>query len=86
MATPRAAGGKVVTSRPAISIRPSVAVSSPATIRRQVVLPHPDGPNSTAKLPGAMSIETPRSAAVSPQRRPTWISRTDAPAEAVCAG
>ena len=64
MATPRAAGGRLVTSRPPISTRPSVAVSSPATMRRQVVLPQPDGPSSTAKLPGAMSIETRSSAVV----------------------
>ena len=45
-------------------------------------MPQPDGPSSTVKLPGAMSIETPRSARVVPHRRPTSISRTDAPAEA----
>ena len=57
MATPRAAGGRFVTSRPPISTVPSDAVSSPATIRRQVVLPQPDGPSRTVKLPGSISID-----------------------------
>ena len=86
MATPRAAGGRLVTSRPPISTRPPVAVSSPATIRRHVVLPQPDGPSSTVKLPAAISIDTRSSATALPQWRLTSISRTDAPCEAARTG
>lgn len=80
MATPRAAGGRLVTLRPPISTIPSDAVSSPATIRRQVVLPQPDGPSRTVKLPGWMSIDTRSRAVAPPQWRLILIRRTETPA------
>ena len=74
---PRAAGP--VTSRPPISTRPAVAVSSPATIRRQVVLPQPDGPSRTVKEPAGTVREMRSSACVAPQARLTPVRRIAAP-------
>src|ERR1700677_4140973 len=79
MATPRVAGGRFVTSRPPISTRPSLAVSSPAMMRRQVVLPQPEGPSNTVKLPACTSRETVSRAVTPPQRRLTRVNRTAAP-------
>src|SRR5580658_784375 len=76
MATPRPAGGRLVTSRPPISTLPSVDVSSPAIMRRHVVLPHPDGPSSTVKLPEGTCNETPSNAVTPPKRRLTRVNRT----------
>src|SRR5215467_3856702 len=43
----RSFGGKSLTTRSPIVISPAVISSRPATIRRVVDLPHPDGPTST---------------------------------------
>src|SRR5512132_2136812 len=59
---PRFAGGTSVTTRPAISISPSVTSSSPAMMRNRVDLPHPDGPtmtvNSRSGTLRSMSVST----------------------------
>src|SRR6266850_1437576 len=47
MAMSRSFGGRSLTIRSPIVISPAVISSSPATIRRVVDLPHPDGPTST---------------------------------------
>src|SRR5687768_7623586 len=44
---PRSRGGSWSTRRPPIQTSPWVGVSSPAIIRRSVVLPHPDAPSRT---------------------------------------
>ena len=44
-----------LTSRPPISILPSLSSSSPASSRSAVVLPEPDGPTSTMKPPSGTS-------------------------------
>jgi len=49
-------------------------------MRRQVVLPQPEGPSSTQNVPDATSSETPFRAATLPQRRETLARRTAAPA------
>ncbi len=46
----RFAGETSLTTRSPIRIVPVVGVSSPATIRRAVVLPHPDGPDQHQQL------------------------------------
>ena len=46
-------GGAVVMSLPPTFRDPAEISSSPATIRRAVVLPHPDGPTSTMNSPSA---------------------------------
>src|SRR5690606_20787449 len=62
----RCEGGRCVTSRSPIRMRPDVGVSSPAIMRRVVDLPQPDGPSSTVKLPAGAVKLTPRMAAASP--------------------
>src|ERR1700712_1090262 len=49
-------------SRSPSRIDPDVGVSSPATIRSVVVLPHPDGPSSAKKDPLGMSRSRDRTA------------------------
>ena len=79
MAIPRAAGGRRVTSRPPISTRPASGCSSPATSRRQVVLPQPLGPSSTQNVPAATVMLTSDTARLAPNCRRTPSSRTEAP-------
>src|SRR5262249_22925031 len=43
----RSLGGRSLTTRSPIEISPDVISSSPATMRRVVDLPHPDGPTRT---------------------------------------
>ena len=43
----RSIGGRSLTTLSSIEISPEVMLSSPATMRRVVVLPQPDGPTST---------------------------------------
>ena len=66
---PRAAGGSAVTSRPPIIDAARRRPVEPRDDAQQVVLPQPDGPSSTQKLPGATSSDTPASACTSPQAR-----------------
>ena len=51
MLTLRSAGPRVVTSLPPIMIWPDVGDSSPAIIRRVVVLPQPEGPRMVVSEP-----------------------------------
>src|SRR5207249_1360201 len=53
---------------PSIRISPSVASSSPASIRRTVVLPHPDGPTRIMNSPSRISRSKSWTATVSPKR------------------
>ena len=50
------------TTWPSISIRPPVARSSPAIIRRVVVFPQPLGPSSVTSLPSGISRSMPSTA------------------------
>src|SRR5690606_4773337 len=45
-------------SRPPIVIAPSLGSTSPATMRRMVVFPQPDGPSRETNSPSAISSET----------------------------
>ena len=54
MPIPRLCGGTSLMSRPSNMIRPWVAVSNPASIIRQVVLPDPDGPSMVTNSPCAI--------------------------------
>jgi hypothetical protein len=47
----RSFGGRSLTIWPSIITRPAVIDSSPATMRRAVVLPQPDGPTNTTNSP-----------------------------------
>ena len=50
----RCLGVSSLASLPPMRSTPLVMSSSPATIRRAVVLPQPDGPTSTMNSPSAM--------------------------------
>src|SRR4029077_5851376 len=49
----RADAGNAVTSSPSSRMRPEDGSSSPAIIRKVVVLPQPDGPRMTKNEPGS---------------------------------
>ena len=51
MLTLRSAARSVVTSRPAMRIRPALGGSSPAIMRSVVVLPQPEGPSRVVSVP-----------------------------------
>ena len=55
-------GGSKVTSVPPSRTVPPVGSMKPATMRRVVVLPQPDGPSSTRNSPSATLSETSRTA------------------------
>src|SRR4051812_10579550 len=59
-------GGSSVTSRSSILIAPSVTSSSPASIRRRVDFPQPEGPTRTRNSPLSISRETSSTATTSP--------------------
>src|SRR5258707_11414174 len=59
MAMSRSLGGTSVTSRSPISTRPLSIGSSPASRRRAVVLPEPDGPTRTMNSPSLISRSSP---------------------------
>src|SRR5271170_1142247 len=54
------------TARPSSSTSPAVACSRPATMRRNVVLPHPLGPTTEMNSPRSTATLMPRSASSSP--------------------
>src|SRR4051812_22867294 len=56
------------TSRPPITISPESASSRPATARRIVLFPHPDGPSRTRNSPSAICSETSETASTLPKR------------------
>src|SRR5581483_4395415 len=64
----RADGGRLETSRPPISMVPSLCRSRPAMARRSVVLPQPDGPRKQTNSPSRTSSEIDFSASNLPKR------------------
>ena len=68
MAMSRRPGCSSFTTRSPIAISPDVGFSSPATIRRAVVLPHPDGPTKTMNSPSAIASDRSSTATTSPNR------------------
>ena len=56
-------------SLPSTRTDPVSADSKPATMRRAVVLPQPDGPSSATSSPGAISMDSPSRARVVPNVR-----------------
>ena len=64
----RSLGTIALTIRPAISISPDVAVSSPAMMLSKVDLPQPDGPTRTVKSPLSISRLMPFSTSTEPNR------------------
>src|SRR6185295_18778272 len=68
MFTGRLFGGSCATSFPSMRMRPSVGVSKPASIRNNVVLPHPEGPSSAKNSPSRISRLTFSTAVTLPKR------------------
>src|SRR5215468_7932634 len=61
-------------------ICPSSGSTSPATMRRRVLLPQPDGPSRETNSPGAASSDTPSTAVTAPN---DFLSRRTVSAGAV---
>ena len=59
MAISRSIGSIWLTTRSPILISPPLTVSRPATMRRSVDLPQPEGPTKTRNSPSAISTSTP---------------------------
>src|SRR5262245_9302881 len=66
------------TSRPPITISPESASSRPATARRIVLFPHPDGPSRTRNSPSAIRSETSLTASTLPKRLTRCLIRMSA--------
>src|SRR6218665_2260772 len=64
----RSLGGTFVTSRPPMSICPSVARSRPATMLSSVDFPHPEGPTRTMNSPLSTAMSMPLSTSTAPKR------------------
>ena len=75
----RRAAGTEEMSLPSTMTDPVSADSKPATMRRAVVLPQPDGPSSATSSPGAISSDSPSSARVVPNERLRSCSSTLVP-------
>src|SRR5579871_4524401 len=59
MAMSRSLGWTLLTTRSPIEIVPEVMFSSPASMRKRVDLPHPEGPTRTTNSPSSIGIVTP---------------------------
>ena len=75
----RLAAGTDEMSLPSTRTDPVSAVSKPATMRRAVVLPQPDGPSSATSSPGAISMDSLSRARVAPNARVRFCSSTLVP-------
>src|SRR4029077_4496406 len=67
-----------------MAIDPRWGISKPATARKSVVLPLPDGPSSATTSPAGTAIDTPLRISLSPRRRATSftvVSAMQAPSE-----
>jgi hypothetical protein len=62
MAMSRSAGSTSFTIRPPMLMVPPVTLSSPATMRKVVDFPQPDGPSRIMNSPSRISSETSRTA------------------------
>src|SRR5215208_1285140 len=74
-ATKRPAAASL-TIRSPITMRPVSLCSSPAIIRRVVVLPQPDGPSSVSRRPSATASDTSATARTPPKLFPTFSTWT----------
>src|SRR5438128_240211 len=66
MAIFRSRGGSSLTLRLPMTMSPAVCFSSPAIMRKSVVLPHPLGPRRTRNSPSRTARSTPSTAVWSP--------------------
>src|SRR5207253_7976310 len=72
MAMSRCCGATLLTTRSPIWMRPSDTLSSPASMRKAVLFPHPEGPTSTMNSPSSISRRKSFTALVSPKVFVTW--------------
>ncbi len=75
MFTGRLLGGTWLTSWPSMRMRPSLGVSKPASMRRRVVLPQPDGPRRAKNSPSSIDRSTLSTATLLPKRLVTFSKR-----------
>jgi hypothetical protein len=69
--TLRSYGGTDDTSCPSSNTCPQSGASKPATNRRQVVFPEPEGPSMAKNSPGSIENDTSSTARTSPNTRET---------------
>src|SRR5215213_5415088 len=74
----RSRGATSSTTRSPMRMLPEVSASSPASSRRSVVLPEPEGPTSTMNSPSSTARESSETAIVSPKRFVTCSKLTGA--------
>ena len=60
-------GLRLVTSLPAMEMRPELGVSKPAIMRRIVVLPQPDGPRNETNSPRSTTRSALRTTCTGPK-------------------
>ena len=85
MAMSRSFGGTSLTLRSPMKISPRVTSSSPAIIRKVVLLPHPEGPTRTTNSLWGMSRSMPRTASVLSKTLATSFSTIPAIAHSLSA-
>src|SRR4029450_7779547 len=74
MLTSRCVALKLVTSRPAIRMRPSLGSSRPAIMRSVVVLPQPEGPSRVTSVPASRVKLDPAAAGAAPGAPPASLA------------
>src|SRR5487761_2618296 len=74
----RSFGATAFTTRSPMRISPRVSASSPAIVRSNVDLPHPEGPTSTTNSLSATATETSFRTGVVPNTLWTWRTPTEA--------
>jgi len=74
----RAFGGMLLTTLSPMRISPLVISSRPASIRKSVVLPQPEGPTSTTNSPSLIVTLTPCTTSTRPKDFLTSFSSTEA--------
>ena len=75
----RWAAGTGEMSLPSTMTEPVSAVSKPATMRSAVVLPQPEGPSKATSSPGAILMDSPSRARMTPNARVRSRSSTLVP-------
>ena len=78
MAMSRSLGWTLFTTRLPIEMVPEVMFSSPASMRRSVDLPQPEGPTSTTNAPSSIGTVTPCRTSKPPNDFRTSLICTDA--------
>src|SRR5688572_18493394 len=75
----RRLAGTLAIERPSMRISPPVGCSKPASMRRSVVLPQPEGPRREKNSPRLIAKETPSTAATVPKCLDTCLISITSP-------